>query len=227
MRDRGICRNYLKPSWNNTEKTRPKARWSCSGTTAYQSIDDSSREMSQKKALAIRIIILMGSAAMVKVNMASGGPKARKAQPKKSITVIFPLVSVARVLVDVSLSPFPLFPFRLVRPYGALANARPSCEFKKPLRGSDTPFYRAHLSSRCGARSGTRQTVAPVRFTKIQKPTDIGINRRVTRVSVTVRQFADCSAHSCVRLSTDTYIDDRRSVDADMRDRYIDLSKVL
>lgn len=45
--------------------------------------------MSQKKALAISIIILIGSAAIVNVNMASGGPKARKAQPKKSMTVIF------------------------------------------------------------------------------------------------------------------------------------------
>lgn len=82
---------YLKPSWNSTEKTRPNARCSRSGTTAYQSTDDSSRAMSQKKALAINMIILMGSAAMVNANMASGGPKARQAQPKKSITVIFPL----------------------------------------------------------------------------------------------------------------------------------------
>lgn len=35
------------------------------------------------------MIILMGSAAMVNVNIASGGPKAKKAQPKNSITVIF------------------------------------------------------------------------------------------------------------------------------------------
>lgn len=44
--------------------------------------------MSQKKALAINIIILIGSAAMVNVNIASGRPKARNVQPKKSIKVI-------------------------------------------------------------------------------------------------------------------------------------------
>lgn len=109
--------SHLKPSWNNTEKTRPNARCSCSGTTAYQSTDDSSREMSQKKALAISMIILMGSAAMVNVNMASGGPKAKQAQPKKSITVIFSPSGlsrreVARVLVDVP--PLSLRPRRLV-----------------------------------------------------------------------------------------------------------------
>jgi len=47
------------------------------------------RISAKKKALTINIIILMGSAAMVNINMASGGPKARQAQPKKSITVIF------------------------------------------------------------------------------------------------------------------------------------------
>lgn len=83
------CKNHLKLSWNNTENTSPNARFSCRGTTAYQSTDDSSNEISQKKALAISMIILMGSAAMVNVNIASGGPKAKKAQPKKSITVIF------------------------------------------------------------------------------------------------------------------------------------------
>ncbi|KAI4498061.1 hypothetical protein M0802_006885 [Mischocyttarus mexicanus] len=61
---------------------------SATGTTAYQSTDDKSKEMSQKKALAISMIILIGSLAIVNVNMANGGPKAKKAQPKKSITVI-------------------------------------------------------------------------------------------------------------------------------------------
>lgn len=108
-----VCKSYLKPSWNNTEKTRPNARCSCRGTTAYQSTDDSSREMSQKKALAISMIILMGSAATVNVNMASGGPKAKQAQPKKSITVIVsPRREIARVLVGVS--PLSLHPRRSV-----------------------------------------------------------------------------------------------------------------
>lgn len=40
------------------------------------------------------MIILIGSAATVNVNMANGGPKAKKAQPKKSITVIFAEVYV-------------------------------------------------------------------------------------------------------------------------------------
>lgn len=80
---------YLKASWNNTENTNPNARWFWSGTTAYQSTDDKSKEISQKKALAINMIILIGSLATVNVNMANGGPKAKKAQPKKSIIVIF------------------------------------------------------------------------------------------------------------------------------------------
>lgn len=44
--------------------------------------------MSQKNALAISMMIRMGSIAIVNVNIASGGPKASKAHPKKSVTVI-------------------------------------------------------------------------------------------------------------------------------------------
>ena len=36
----------------------------------------------------MRMIIRIGSAETVKVNIASGGPNAKKAQPKKSIAVI-------------------------------------------------------------------------------------------------------------------------------------------
>lgn len=44
--------------------------------------------MSQKNALTIKMMILMGSIAILKVNIANGGPNAKKAHPKKSITVI-------------------------------------------------------------------------------------------------------------------------------------------
>lgn len=51
-------------------------------------MDDSKKEINQKKELAINIMIRMGSIAIVKVNIAKGGPKANKAHPKKSMTVI-------------------------------------------------------------------------------------------------------------------------------------------
>ena len=50
--------------------------------------DDNKNDSSQKKALAIRIIILIGSLTIVKVNIARGGPNARNVQPKNSIIVI-------------------------------------------------------------------------------------------------------------------------------------------
>ena len=51
-------------------------------------IDDKSNETSQKKEAAMRMMIRMGSWAIVSVNIAIGGPKARNEQPKNSTTVI-------------------------------------------------------------------------------------------------------------------------------------------
>ena len=42
--------------------------------------------------LDIRIIILIGSLAMVKMNIAKGGPNARKPHPKNSMTVMIAAV---------------------------------------------------------------------------------------------------------------------------------------
>lgn len=56
---------------------------------AYHNIDDMSNDISQKNALAINMMIRIGSIAIVHVNIAIGGPKAKNAQPKKSIAVIF------------------------------------------------------------------------------------------------------------------------------------------
>lgn len=66
----------------------PKARWVLRGTTANHRIEESSRASSQKNPAAMRIIIRMGSWAMVNVNMAMAGPKAKPAHPKNSATVI-------------------------------------------------------------------------------------------------------------------------------------------
>ncbi|KZC08980.1 hypothetical protein WN55_11443 [Dufourea novaeangliae] len=98
MLDNDFYFSHLNASWNKTEKTSPNARCSWSGTTIYQSTDDSNNEVSQKKALAISIIIRIGSAAIVNMNMDIGGPKARRAQPKNSISVIFTVVDATNSL---------------------------------------------------------------------------------------------------------------------------------
>lgn len=54
----------------------------------YQIVEDKSKEMSQKNALTMNMITRIGSTAIVRVNMAKGGPKAKQAQPKKSAIVI-------------------------------------------------------------------------------------------------------------------------------------------
>ena len=74
-----------------TEYTSPTARQVLNGTIAYHTIDDTSREDNQKNALAISIIILIGSTATVSANIAKGGPKAKKVHPKKSMRVILKL----------------------------------------------------------------------------------------------------------------------------------------
>lgn len=58
------------------------------GTSMNQMNDDSKSAQSHTNAAATRIIIRIGSWAMVIVNIASGGPNARKAQPKNSGRVI-------------------------------------------------------------------------------------------------------------------------------------------
>lgn len=58
------------------------------GTNMNQMNDDSKSEQSHTNAAATRMIIRMGSWAMVIVNMASAGPNARNAQPKNSGNVI-------------------------------------------------------------------------------------------------------------------------------------------
>lgn len=58
------------------------------GTNINQMNDDSKSEQSHTNAAATRIIIRIGSCAMVIVNIANGGPNARKAQPKNSGKVI-------------------------------------------------------------------------------------------------------------------------------------------
>jgi len=81
-----------KVSWNSTENTSPNASLSLRGTTAIHSIDERSKDSSQKKALRIRIITRTGSGAIVKTNMARAGPYAVKAHPKKAVTVILMLI---------------------------------------------------------------------------------------------------------------------------------------
>lgn len=66
----------------------PKAKYVRRGTTANHSIEESSRARSQKNPAAIRIIIRIGSWAIVNVNIAIAGPNAMKAHPKNSATVI-------------------------------------------------------------------------------------------------------------------------------------------
>lgn len=72
-----------------TETINPNGVNSLSGTNINQTKDDSNREHSQKNAAATKIIIRMGSWAIVNVNIANGGPNAKNVQPKNSGTVIF------------------------------------------------------------------------------------------------------------------------------------------
>lgn len=51
-------------------------------------MEDRTRERSQKKEAAIRMMMRTGSWAMVKMKRTNGGPKARKVQPKNSAIVI-------------------------------------------------------------------------------------------------------------------------------------------
>lgn len=75
----------------NIEMSIPMMVYSLSGTNMNHTNDDNSSEQSHTNAAATRMIIRMGSCAMVMLNMANGGPKARNAQPKNSGIVIFDL----------------------------------------------------------------------------------------------------------------------------------------
>lgn len=59
-----------------------------------QNFDTLFGEFDNKPYLAMRMMIRIGSLAMVKRNMASGGPNARNAQPKNSRRAIFLYKSV-------------------------------------------------------------------------------------------------------------------------------------
>lgn len=62
----------------------PKTVTFRSGTNMNQTSDESKSEQSHTNAAATKMMIRIGSCAMVMVNMARAGPKARKAQPKNS-----------------------------------------------------------------------------------------------------------------------------------------------
>lgn len=60
-----------------------------SGTNMNQMNDESKSEQSHTNAAATKMMIRIGSCAMVMVNIAKAGPNVRKAQPKNSGKVIF------------------------------------------------------------------------------------------------------------------------------------------
>ena len=80
---------YLNSSWNATEKSAPKAIVSLKGDTIMYKIEENNSASSQKKPLATNIIVLTGSFAIVRINIASGGPNAIIPHPKNWETVIF------------------------------------------------------------------------------------------------------------------------------------------
>lgn len=53
-----------------------------------QITDEANKANSHKNELNINRIILIGESEIVKINIASGSPKAKKAQPKNSATVM-------------------------------------------------------------------------------------------------------------------------------------------
>lgn len=63
-----------------------------SGTNINQTNDDNKSEQSHTNAAATKIMIRIGSCAMVMVNIAKAGPNVRKAQPKNSGKVILSLL---------------------------------------------------------------------------------------------------------------------------------------
>lgn len=64
-----------------TENTIPKAGTVRNGTTANHIIDDINNDSNHTNAAAINMIIRIGSWAIENINMANGGPNAKKLQP--------------------------------------------------------------------------------------------------------------------------------------------------
>lgn len=83
-----------KFTWIKIEIIIPIAVYSLSGTKMNHTSDDIKSEQSHKNAAATKMITRIGSWAMVIVNMANGGPKARNAQPKNSGNVIFNWIAI-------------------------------------------------------------------------------------------------------------------------------------
>lgn len=72
----------------NTETITPKNKYSRNGIIINHMNEESNKARSHKNDENIKRIILIGLSEIVKINIASGAPKARNAQPKNSATVI-------------------------------------------------------------------------------------------------------------------------------------------
>lgn len=83
-----LCQIQCSITWMQMEMIIPMNVISRNGTKMNHMNDDSKRAQSHTNAAATRIIIRIGSWAMVIENIASGGPNARNAQPKNSGKVI-------------------------------------------------------------------------------------------------------------------------------------------
>lgn len=75
-------------TWIAIETIMPNNVKSLNGTIMNQISADSSNAHSQRKAAATKMMMRIGSLAMVSVNIANGGPNARNAHPKNSGSVI-------------------------------------------------------------------------------------------------------------------------------------------
>lgn len=71
-----------------TDTMTPKNRYSRRGTMMNHMNDEINNARSHKNEENISKIVFIAESEMVKMNIASGAPKARKAQPKNSATVI-------------------------------------------------------------------------------------------------------------------------------------------
>lgn len=75
-----------------TETITPKNKYSRSGTKMNHTNDESNKAKSHRNELKINRMILIGESEMVKINIARGVPKARKAQPKNSATAMIAVI---------------------------------------------------------------------------------------------------------------------------------------
>lgn len=80
------------------DMTIPMMVISLSGTNTNHTNDDRSNAQSHKNAAAIKIIIRIGSCAIVIVNIANGGPNAKNAHPKNSGNVIASISSLPNLV---------------------------------------------------------------------------------------------------------------------------------